>query len=385
MIKSGSSVCGRCLQECGPKSGKEIKGELCERCKIVERHRDVVNKIGKQENILAERLRSVRGQHRYDCVAGLSGGKDSSYVIHRLKNHYAANVLAVTCDNGFLSDYALENIKTVVDDLGVDHVWIKLPDDLLRRLYRGSMLAEGWPCTACFYLVEASVWKLAIEKNIPFIVHGRTPEQIFRNLSEDLFTSPLSILQDNFAEYSPARVKEVALQNLERMSIVRRWLLGEPKPGDDTIQSLHLPGERGESRQSFPELLAFFLYEPHDEFKIMSYLERHSGWKPPQERARLSHADCLVHGAAGYLFNRTYKTSFLAMEVNAAIALGKMTRDENADMLRRERAKLGVISRDSLSRLSEKTGMSIGFIRALPGYLNMKNSAYRLIRRLRGL
>ena len=118
----------------------------------------------------------------------------------------------------------------------------------------------------------------------------------------------------------------------------------------------------------------------------MSYLEHNSGWKPPRERARLSHADCLAHDAAGYLFNRTYKTPFLAMEVNAAISLGKITRDEGAELLRRERAKLRVISRDSLSLLSEKTGMGVTFIRALPGYLNMKNSAHRLIRRLiRGL
>lgn len=305
MLGNESGVCGQCLQDLGPNRSRKINGELCERCLIVQRHRDVVCRIGKQESILAERLRAVRGKQRYDCLAGLSGGKDSSYVIHRLKNHYGANVLAFTCDNGFLSDYALENIKTVVDDLGVDHVWVKMPDDLLRRLYRGSMLAEGWPCTACFYLVEASVWKLALEQNIPFIVHGRTPEQIFRDLSEDLFTSSLSILCDNFAEYSPARVKEVALQNLERMRIIRRWLLGEPKLGDDFIHYLHLPGESGESNQSFTELLAFFLYEPHDEFNIMSYLERNSGWKPPQERARLSHADCLVHDAAGYLFYRT--------------------------------------------------------------------------------
>ncbi len=284
-----------------------------------------------------------------------------------------------------MTDYALENIKTVVDGLEVDHVWVKLPDDLLRRLYRGSMLAEGWPCTACFHLLEASGWKLAFEHNIPFIVHGRTPEQIFRNLSENLFTSSLSILRDNFAEYSAARVKEAALKNLERMSIVRRWLLGEPKPGDDSIQDLHLPGESVESKQFFPELLAFFLYEPHDEFNIMSYLERNSGWKPPQERTRLSHADCLVHDAAGYLFNRTYKTPFLAMEVNAAIGLGKMTRDEGAEMLRRERVKLGMITGASLSRLSEKTGMSVTFIRALPWYINMKNSAHRFISRLRGL
>lgn len=384
MTGSGSIPCRQCLQDMGQKSGMGIDGELCERCLIVRRHWDVVDKIGKQENILFNRLLAVRGKYRYDCVVGLSGGKDSSYIIHRLKNHYGANVLAYTCDNGFLNDYALNNIRTVVDDLGVEHIWVKLPDEFLRSLYRGSMLAEGWPCSACFYLLEASGWKLAYEHKIPFIVNGRTPEQIFRNLSEDMFTSPLSILQDNYAEYDPARIKEVALQNLERMSVVRRWLLGGPKEGDVSNQCLNLTGEEGKREQFFPEVLAFFLYEPHDEFEIMSYLERNSGWKPPHERVRLSHADCLVHDAAGYLYYRTYKKPFLAMEVNAAISIGKMSRDEGIELLERECLKLSRISRDSLSRLAYKCGMAVPFIRVLPVYLNIRNRTYGYFRRLRG-
>lgn len=384
MIGSESILCRQCLQDLGPKSGKGIDGELCERCQIVRRHREVTCKIGKQENKLVERLLSVRGKYRYDCVVGLIGGKDSSYIIHRLKNHYGANVLAYTFDNGFLNDYALQNIRAVVKDLGVDHLWVKLPDDFLRRLYRGSMLAEGWPCAACFYLLEASGWKLAYEYKIPYIVNGRTPEQIFRNLTEDIFSSPLSIVRDNFAEYDPARVKEVALQNLERMSVVRRWLLGGPKHGDESNQYLNLPGEEGEREQFFPELLAFFLYEPHDEFEIMSYLERNPGWKPPHERVRLSHADCHVHDAAGYLFYRTYKTPFLAMEVNAAISIGKISRDEGIELLERERSKLSGISKDSLDRLADKSGMAVPFIRVLPLCVNMRNRAYGYIRRLRG-
>ncbi|NPV03137.1 MAG: hypothetical protein HPY67_00160 [Syntrophaceae bacterium] len=343
-----------------------------------------MERIGKQENILFDRLLAVRGKYRYDCVVGLSGGKDSSYIIHRLKNHYGANVLAYTCDNGFLNDYALQNIRTVVNDLGVDHLWVKLPDDFLRRLYRGSMLAEGWPCTACFYLLEASGWQLAYEHKIPFIVNGRTPEQIFRNLSEDMFTSPLSILHDNFAEYDQARIKEVALQNLERMSVVRRWLLRGPKEGDESNQLLNLNVKEREHEQHFPELLAFFLYEPHDEFEIMSYLERNSGWKSPQERVRLSHADCVVHDAAGYLFYRTYKKSFLAMEVNAAISIGKISRDEGMKLLERECSKHSGTSRASLERLAYQSGIAVPFIRVLPVYLNMQKRAYEYFRRLRG-
>ena len=51
-----------------------------------------------------------RGKGRYDCLVGMSGGKDSTYVAYVLKEKYGLSILGYTFDNGFLSETARGNI-----------------------------------------------------------------------------------------------------------------------------------------------------------------------------------------------------------------------------------------------------------------------------------
>jgi N-acetyl sugar amidotransferase len=56
----------------------------------------------------------------YDVVIGVSGGCDSSYMLHLAKNVYGLRVLAAHFDNTYNSKIAVENIKIVLDKLGID-------------------------------------------------------------------------------------------------------------------------------------------------------------------------------------------------------------------------------------------------------------------------
>ena len=56
---------------------------------------------------------------KYDCIIGLSGGVDSSYVLH-LALSEGLRPLAVHMDNNWNSELAVNNIKNLVTTLGVD-------------------------------------------------------------------------------------------------------------------------------------------------------------------------------------------------------------------------------------------------------------------------
>jgi N-acetyl sugar amidotransferase len=55
----------------------------------------------------------------YDCIAGISGGVDSTYVLHLLKQH-GLRPLVVHLDNGWNSEMATKNIENAVSTLGLD-------------------------------------------------------------------------------------------------------------------------------------------------------------------------------------------------------------------------------------------------------------------------
>jgi N-acetyl sugar amidotransferase len=66
-----------------------------------------------------ERVRRDGKGKEYDCIVGLSGGVDSSYVLYQaVKN--GLRPLAVHLDNGWNSELAVDNIASLVRSLNVD-------------------------------------------------------------------------------------------------------------------------------------------------------------------------------------------------------------------------------------------------------------------------
>jgi N-acetyl sugar amidotransferase len=69
-------------------------------------------------NMVNKIKRSGKGSN-YDCIVGVSGGVDSTYVLYLAKK-LGLRPLAVHCDNGWNSELAVSNIKNMLDILDVD-------------------------------------------------------------------------------------------------------------------------------------------------------------------------------------------------------------------------------------------------------------------------
>lgn len=79
---------------------------------------DLVPKKQELQN-LVKRIKETGKGKKYDCVVGLSGGADSSYVLYEVKN-LGLRPLVVHMDNGWNSELAQNNILNLVTKLRVD-------------------------------------------------------------------------------------------------------------------------------------------------------------------------------------------------------------------------------------------------------------------------
>src|SRR4051812_42534282 len=68
-------------------------------------------KIFKTEKDLAGLINKHKNQKKYDCIVGISGGLDSSYLLYKVKE-LGLNALAVTVDSGWNTEIATSNIET---------------------------------------------------------------------------------------------------------------------------------------------------------------------------------------------------------------------------------------------------------------------------------
>jgi tRNA(Ile)-lysidine synthase TilS/MesJ len=147
-------------------------------------------------------------QRRYDAVVAFSGGKDSSFLLYLLQEKFHLRLLAVTFDNGFLSGYCLDNIRTITSRLNTDHITIRYRQDHLNALFLTSSLFRVYPehltmygsglCISCIRMVMTAALRTAIEKRVPMVMLGNSPGQVLRSDAELVY-------QDNRIPYALRR------------------------------------------------------------------------------------------------------------------------------------------------------------------------------------
>jgi hypothetical protein len=133
---------------------------------------------------LEETLKRCRNQKgtSYDCIVPLSGGKDSVYLLYKLKIEYGLRVLAFTADID-LPKVAWSNIRTALAKLDIDHLVYKPAPQFFRRLF--SYLLRNQEARGAVYTVsyvyaplfEGEVIRIALQRNIPLILAGYSPGQ----------------------------------------------------------------------------------------------------------------------------------------------------------------------------------------------------------------
>ena len=376
--------CARCAIEAGFEGVTFDSEGICSCCRTIDKHAATLAQIGQQEKLLEDRLARYRDVGKYDCLVGFSGGKDSSYVIYRLRSRYNARVLAFTWDNGFLTDYARENINRMIKEFELDHLWVRPKDPVLRSAYRESIRSDCWPCSACFYFAEASPWKLACDHRIPFIVNGRIPEQILRIPNDTSFESDDSIIADNLAPYDFARVKALAERTLRRLNRLRTWLVPDKDLWPVSEENVCLNSDYVLPDDFAPELLAFFLYELHNESRIMDILEQQTTWVRPDSNTPLSHADCEAHDAAGWLYTRNTRRLFLNLEISALVRHNKLSREEAAKIIEKAQGEIGRFPAESMDALAEVCGISRFDLRMMPARIKIEKAVKGTIKKMIG-
>lgn len=138
-------VCTRCIMDNeSDKTIRFLKDGTCNYCN------DTLNRIKKEyypnntgkkmlDNIMNTIKKDGTGK-KYDCMVGISGGVDSSYVLY-LGHKYRLRMLAVHVDDGLDTDLAKYNIEHICDKTKTDIVMVKPLLGQYKDLIRSFFLA----------------------------------------------------------------------------------------------------------------------------------------------------------------------------------------------------------------------------------------------------
>ncbi len=111
---------------------------------------------------------------QYDCIAGVSGGRDSTYTLYTAIK-FGLRPLAVHFDCGWNSKIAVENIKKATSKLGVDLHTVVADWDEMKELQRSFLKASVSDADIpTDYAIYSVLYETAAQEKIKYILNGHS-------------------------------------------------------------------------------------------------------------------------------------------------------------------------------------------------------------------
>lgn len=166
--------CKKCLQPDTRPGVLFDEEQVCYACRY-EESKERIDWLAREKKLqeIADNAK-IEAKNRgvaYDCVIGVSGGKDSTFQAVYAKERLGLHPLLVNCVPDELTDIGRANIDNL-SKLGFDIISIRPNPQIARRLARKTFLERGNVVAASEYCLWASAYIMAEKFNIPLIIQG---------------------------------------------------------------------------------------------------------------------------------------------------------------------------------------------------------------------
>lgn len=295
IVFDSNGVCMRC---------NEYKNRILPQWNYGEGHEEELN------TLLAEIKRKGQGK-QYDCILGLSGGLDSSYMLHLAVKEWGLRPFVFHIDAGWNLPVAEENIKRLTEKLGVElHVekmnWDEMREMQLAWFRTGLEMLDAPQDHAFIALID----KYSRELGVKYILNGY-------NISTEIIADPESwekgsgptgdgtFMRDVIKKYCSIPIKNYTFTNGFKHKFWIPYVLGVK-----TIKPLNLvPITKDKMIQTLSEEYGYEPYgQKHFEDLLTKFLE---GWWTP---TRFGH-------------------DIRRAQLSSLVVTGQMTREEALEIL----------------------------------------------------
>ncbi len=177
MEQSNIQICSRCVSDSTIADNWFDKKGVCKYCYIHDEMEKEYPRGEESKKRLARILEKIKKNgkgKKYDCIAGLSGGRDSTYVLYKAVE-LGLRPLAVHFDYGWNSDISVSNIKNACEKLNVDLHTIVADWEEFKDL-QVSFLKSGTPDAdiPADYAIYSILYDTAHKEGLKYILNGHS-------------------------------------------------------------------------------------------------------------------------------------------------------------------------------------------------------------------
>ena len=312
--------CSRCIL---PNTLHGIKFDadgVCNYCRQFEKDFANWNQIAERKQsefeTLLEHARKLK--RHYDCLVPLSGGKDSTFALYLACKIYNLKCLAVTYDNGFLTQPAKTNIANALAATTADHIFYYMNKKTTVDMFRTFLIKTGEFCNSCMRGINYSIEMAAKTWKIPLVIKGSGRRVQYVSQIEELsgLNTPSFVKNVTRNEKVERQVHQLSSDRLH---------LEMQKIAGGICDVIGIPRFRLMRFSTQYVGMYDYIYKPYPE--IVKILEDEMGWRSAHDS--VEHLDCDLHGIPFYI--QTLVIPGITSETlrnSALIRQGIMTREE---------------------------------------------------------
>lgn len=345
-------VCANCVMDTSDQRIVFDEQGVCDHCNDFIRntmpnwHPDVIGRA-ELERTAGEIRRTGKGRE-YDSILGLSGGIDSSYMLHFVVRELGLRPLVFHVDGGWNSEFGVHNIEVLINKLGL-HLFTEVINWEEMRDFQLAFFKSGLPIIDVpqDHAFVAVLYKFAEKHGIKYILNGGNvaTEGVRNPLEWMYYGTDMRLIKDVHRRFGSIPLKEYPLSPVLRHKLYLRYIRGVR-----VIKPLN--------------------YIPYNKKEAMETLVREYGWRP---YARKHDESRFTKFYEGFWMPERFGYDTRRVQFSSLILSGQMTRAEALEELKKRPYDPGTID-DDFKYIATKLGISVD---ELWSYFHMPKKTYR--------
>jgi N-acetyl sugar amidotransferase len=296
---------------------------------------------------IVKKIKADGKKRDFDCILGMSGGVDSSYLLHLAVTELGLRPLVFHVDGGWNSELAVNNIQVMIDKLGLDLFtevinWEEMKDFQL-AFFKSGLPHIDIPQDHAFV---ATLYKFAQKYNIKYILNGgNISTECVRNPMEFLYYGTDMVqLKDIRSKFSTNKMETYPFSHVLKHKFYLRYIKGV-----QVVKPLN--------------------YMPYYKEEALKLLADTYGWKPYPQKHFESRFTKFYEG---YWLPERFGFDTRRVQFSSLILTGQMTREDALEKMKVPAYNPATID-DEFNYIATKLGITSETLR---GYFTMPKKFY---------
>ncbi len=178
---------------------------------------------------LIDKIKKDGKDKEHDCIIGLSGGLDSSFVTYVAKEKFGLRPLIFHCDAGWNSDLGISNIQKIVEGLDLDLVtevvnWEEMKD-LQRAFFKSQVpFVDQAQDLALF----SAMYNFAVANGFKYVITGgnNSTEVVRESIDWTYFSTDMRHVRDIHQKFGERKLETFPTCDIFKYKFYYRFIKG---------------------------------------------------------------------------------------------------------------------------------------------------------------